>query len=182
MSLPPPRKLRDRLRDYFAAHPALSNNTAVNWLGNRLHDAELWHFGRRAVANGLSAGMFIAFLPLPGQMLFAVFAAFALRVNLPLAVAATWLTNPFTFPPIAWFAYKVGGWFTGQTGDPPPLTLDAGLSGLLDLLSHVGKPFLLGSLICAVSAAVLSNLLVRAGWRFYLWQRLRARGTRARRE
>jgi uncharacterized protein len=182
MSPHSPRKLRDRLREYFAAHPALTNNTAVAWLGHRLHDAELWHFGRRAVANGLSAGMFIAFLPLPGQMLLAILAAFVLRVNLPLAVAATWLTNPFTFPAIAWFAYIVGAWCTGQTGEPPTISLDTGLGGLLDLLGHVGKPFLIGSLVCAVSAAVIANLLVRGGWRLYLWQRMRVRVARGRRD
>lgn len=178
MSPPSTLNFRQRLRRYFSTHPTLSRTGALAWLGERLHDPELWHFGRRAVANGLGAGLCIAFLPVPGQMLCAAGVAIALRANLPLAVAATWLTNPFTFAPMTWLVYSVGSALTGQTVSIQSLDLSLSLVSLRELLGHVGKPFLLGSLACALAAGLGGNLLVRLLWRLHLVKRWRARRLR----
>lgn len=166
-------QLRQRLRANFAAHPRLA------WLGQRLHEPELWHWGRRAVANGLAAGLFIALLPVPGQMALAACAAVLLRANLPLAVAATWISNPLTFAPISVLAYTVGTWVTGTTASMQTLSLDGGLTNVLHLLTQVGKPYLLGSLVCAAGTGVASNVLVRVVWRTRLLWRRRRKAARA---
>ncbi|MDH3512198.1 MAG: DUF2062 domain-containing protein, partial [Gammaproteobacteria bacterium] len=55
---------------------------------------------RRSIAGAIWTGIFVALLPLPGQTVIALLAALVLRVNLPVAAIATWITNPVTIVPI----------------------------------------------------------------------------------
>ncbi len=50
----------------------------------------------------------IGLLPIPGQTILAVLGALLLRVNLPVAAISVWITNPITFAPIFYLAYKIG--------------------------------------------------------------------------
>jgi uncharacterized protein len=78
-------------------------------LGHSLFANDLWHFNERAVAGGLSLGLFIAFTPtIPFQMILAAVGALYFRVNLPVALAACWVTNPLTGVPFYWLAWKIG--------------------------------------------------------------------------
>jgi uncharacterized protein (DUF2062 family) len=169
--------LRRVLHRAFAQRARITQNPAFTWLGDHIHDPDVWHFGRRAVANGVGCGAFFALLPLPGQMLLAAAAAIVVRCNLPLAVATTWLSNPLTFAPITLIVYEVGAILT----DAPdtPLGADMALSSehLLGLLSQIGKPFLVGSLACAALAGLSANLLVRLAWRGSIWYRRRSART-----
>ena len=61
------------------------------------------------MAGGVSLGLFIAFTPtIPFQMLLAALGAILLRVNLPAALAACWITNPLTALPIYLTARRWG--------------------------------------------------------------------------
>jgi hypothetical protein len=65
--------------------------------GQTLFHKLLWCTDRRSIAGGLAFGLFIAFTPTIGfQMSMAVIGAILLKVNLPIAIAACWLTNPLT--------------------------------------------------------------------------------------
>ena len=44
-------------------------------------------------------------------MILAAFLSITFAANLPLAVILTWITNPFTYIPIVYFAIKIGGIF-----------------------------------------------------------------------
>ena len=102
-----PKKL---LKRWVPDHGKVRDHKSLRMFGDRLHDPNLWHFNRRSVAGGLALGVFVAFIPLPIQMLLAAALSLLLRVNLPLAVAAVWITNPLTMPPIFFICYKVGSW------------------------------------------------------------------------
>ncbi|MGB1541119.1 MAG: DUF2062 domain-containing protein, partial [Cycloclasticus sp.] len=73
--------------------------------GPLIHNQNVWHLNRRSFAGAISVGLFIAFIPLPAQMLIAAAAAIALHVNLPVAVATVWVSNPITMPPLFYAAY-----------------------------------------------------------------------------
>ena len=55
----------------------------AKWLAH----PNLWHFNRRSVSGGVAIGLFIAFWPLPFQMVICAIAAVLFRVNVALAVA-----------------------------------------------------------------------------------------------
>lgn len=52
------------------------------------------------MAAGLSGGLFFAMLPIPLQSFAAAGVGIARGWNLPAAIAATWLSNPFTYVPM----------------------------------------------------------------------------------
>jgi hypothetical protein len=95
-----PRRL---LRRYLPDHRRIREHRHLQFFGDRLHDPNLWHLNRRSVAGAMGVGVFVALLPTLGQMAVAAAAAIWLRVNLPLAVAMVWITNPLTMPPIFFF-------------------------------------------------------------------------------
>jgi uncharacterized protein (DUF2062 family) len=79
-------------------------------LGPLIHDPNLLHLNRRSVSGAVSVGLFIAFIPVPFQMLLAAITSIFVRVNLPISVGLVWVSNPLTMPPLFYFAYKLGAW------------------------------------------------------------------------
>jgi uncharacterized protein (DUF2062 family) len=70
---------------------------------------QLWDFHHRALRGGLCLGVFIGFTPtIPFHMIIVAVAAVFLRVNLPIALLACWISNPITVGPIYWYGDKLG--------------------------------------------------------------------------
>jgi uncharacterized protein (DUF2062 family) len=72
----------------------------LSFLGEKLHDPNLWHLNRRSVSAAFAIGLFAAWIPTPGQMVIAAIIALYFRANLPISVALVWITNPLTMPPM----------------------------------------------------------------------------------
>lgn len=140
-----------------------------------LTDPNLWHLNRRSVSGGVATGLFIAFVPVPFQMLFSAVAAVFLRVNLPLAVAMVWLTNPFTIPPILWVAYKLGAWILGTQVNLPSGEIT--MHWFAEQLGEVWEPMSLGLMILACTSAILSFTIIRLLWRLHIVRHKRKRRT-----
>jgi len=66
----------------------------------RMSDPELWHLTRRSVSAAIGVGLFLSMVPLPGQMPLAAVLALRYRFNLPVVIAAVFVTNPLTMPAI----------------------------------------------------------------------------------
>ena len=150
--------------------------------GPRLRDPNIWHINRASVAGGLAAGLFVAILPLPAHMLIAAAAAILLRVNLPIAVASVWVSNPLTMAPQFFFQYKLGAWILheGVRGDVafvnPQAHFEPTLSWLTTEFAKIWAPLLLGSLIVAVVAAAIGYFGIQWLWRLHVvraWEKRR---------
>ena len=128
---------------------------------------------RRSVAGAIFIGVFIALLPLPGQTLVAVLAALLLRVNLPIAGIATWITNPITMVPFFYWEYSLGTLIL----DMPIGEFDINLSWKWATTGFVmiWKPLLIGSFISATIAASLIYVVVSAAWRLTVAYRYKRR-------
>ena len=128
---------------------------------------------RRSIAGAIWVGLFIALLPLPGQTVIALLIALLLRVNVPIAVATTWVTNPVTMGPLFYWEYSLGRLIL----DIPPrnfiveLSWDWVTSGFL----AIWKPLLLGSFISATIVASISYVSVSVAWRLIVAARYRSR-------
>lgn len=141
-----------------------------------LHHSNLWYLNRRTAAGACAVGLFWAFVPIPWQMLPAALCAIAFRVNLPVSVALVWITNPFTMPPILYFNYKLGSWLLGTP--PRPVQFEMTWAWVTGELTAIWQPFVLGSMVVAISASVLGYLAMRGFWRLNAvrdWQRRRDR-------
>lgn len=157
-----PKSLIKRL---LPRHDKVREHKHLKIFGKLLQDANLWHLNRHSASGGFAVGLFMAFVPLPLQMVMAAAAAIVFRVNLPISVALVWVTNPITMPPIFYFAYWIG---TLILGTPPQteafqFSLEWFNQGVLN---DILLPLLLGSLICGSVAALSGYLLVLWIWRW----------------
>jgi uncharacterized protein (DUF2062 family) len=130
-------------------------------LGRRVFDRQLWTLSRSSAAGGLAAGLFIALSPTLGiQVILAVVVAYFLRVNIPIAVMACFVTNPVTAPIIYPLQYQLGVWVSGSPG---PDELE-GYSGLLRNFARYARPLWVGSLLSGALFAVIGYVGVVFGW------------------
>lgn len=164
-NISPSRMPRKLIRKYMPDEAKLKENRHLSWLGEYIHDPNLWHLTRKSVCKAFMVGLFCAFLPIPAQMLLAAILALFIRSNLPISVGLVWITNPITMPPIFYFTYLVGVWLM----DLPAQAMEFELSvdWLSSGLSHIWQPLLLGSVICGIVAGILGYFLMQAFW---VWQ------------
>lgn len=173
-------------------------NRWLRWLGPVLHHPRLWHFSRKGIALGLALGIFFGLLIPVAQIPVSATVAVLLRANLPMAVASTLVTNPVTFGPVYYGAYRLGKRILGE----PALT-EAQAVDLLksahaapdpeqswtDRLAHwssklrtVGKPLIVGLSIIATVSGLAVYFLTSALWilktRWTRRRRLRGRALR----
>jgi hypothetical protein len=120
-----PKKL---IKRYLPDHQTLRTHRHLQVFGARLHDPNLWHLNRRSASGAFAVGLFVAFIPLPLQMLLAAALAIVTQVNLPVSVALVWITNPVTMPPIFYFCYRVGGMDPERTRACPQLRAFGGVA------------------------------------------------------
>jgi len=131
----------------------------AKWLAH----PNLWHLNRRSVSGGVAVGLFIAFLPIPFQMLLAAVAAVFFRVNVALAVAMPLLSNPFTMVPIFWVAYIIGSAITGCSVALPMSGIS--FEWVMTQLHIIWLPMLLGLFIMATLSAIISFFTIQFLWR-----------------
>lgn len=182
----------ERLRRLLPRPETLRHSRWLRWLGPTLQHPRLWHMSRRGIALGMALGVFFGMLIPVAQIPVAAAAAVILRANVPTAIASTLVTNPVTFGPLYYAAWRVGGAILGEpTGaaraPPPPddelqVIGDEGwVSALMRHLRNVGRPLLLGLLIMASALGVLTYLLVSGLWYLkvsWTWRNRRRRSPR----
>jgi uncharacterized protein len=104
------RKVVFKTIRYFKHPRKLKNSPLRRWFSRHFLNKRVWKPTQHTLAAGLAIGMFVMIQLIPGQMLIAAIAAALLRVNIPIAIVACWISNPFTFVPLAWAQKKVGDW------------------------------------------------------------------------
>lgn len=139
--------------------------------GKLLHDPNLLHLNRRSVSRAFNIGLFMAFMPMPFQMIPAVAGAIAFRANLPITIGLVWISNPITIPPIFYFCYQVGGWLLNTPASN--ISFELSYDWLTTRLSEIWEPFLLGCFIVATISALVGGSIVRLLWRIYIVQHWR---------
>lgn len=157
-------------------HAEIHANRYIKPFARILQDPHIFHLTRRSAAGGIAAGVFIAFLPIPGHMLLATIVAFWLRVNLPLALALVWITNPLTIGPVLYLEYRFGAWLLDRPFQPVDfeMTLAWFSSTALEIWPSLLTGGLLFSLISGVAAYIIFWLL----WRLAVvqkWERRKQR-------
>lgn len=171
--------MRNLLRRYLPETRHFREHRMLRILGHRLHDPDIWHLNRRSAAGGLSIGLFMAFMPVPFQMILAAPAAILARVNLPIAVVSVWISNPLTMPPMFVTCYKLGAWILSVPARHSHFEFS--LRWFTETAVEIWQPLLLGCLLLGAIAALLGNIAVRLSWRLHLLRRWRVRAARRRR-
>jgi len=159
---------KQQIKQWMPDSHTIRSHRYIRLFGKLLHDPNLWHFNRRSVSGGFAVGLFVAFMPIPFQMIFAAAIAIGSRVNLVVSVALCWVTNPITIPPLFYMAYLLGDSLLGGRGGN--FNFEMSWHWLQNSLGTVWQPFLLGCFIMAVTAAIFGNLAIRIMWRWQVTQ------------
>jgi len=144
------------------------------WLGH----PSLWHLNQRSLPGAMAIGLFCGLIPGPFQMLAALLLCIPLRKNIPVALAATFYTNPFTIVPLYLIAYGYGRLFVGGGDLPQGFVPDAwNPSALWEWTLSLGKPLAVGVCALAVTLAVLGYVAAALAWRLHVVRAWRRRTT-----
>ncbi|MBE7446893.1 MAG: DUF2062 domain-containing protein [Planctomycetia bacterium] len=130
-------------------------------IGDRLFDPRLWKPTKKGVSAGLALGVFVALTPTIGvQIPLIILTALFLHVNIPSALAASWVTNPLTAPVIYPLQYKLGLWLSGI----PDASKLAGMTGMLKMFFRYAMPLWVGSLVTATFCSIVMYVLAFSLW------------------
>lgn len=174
--------MKKRFQKWLPKPEALRANRWLNWMGPRLYHPRLWHWSRKGISLGLALGIFFGLLVPVAQMPLAAGSALLLRANLPMAVASTLVTNPVTFGPVYYAAYRLGKFVLGEepaseqqaakllkeAQAEPENRGETGwaerLRQWMSRLGGVGKPLVVGLAITASASGLLVYFITSAIW------------------
>lgn len=170
--------VKKRLRKLIPNASDLRRSGALRPFGEWIYASNYWHLNRYSASMAFFVGLFVAFLPIPGQMLVAALMAIRLRCNLPLSVALVWVSNPLTVPPMLYLAYRLGGLVINR-----PLAVPAGSSEipfdiywLFAKIGTVWPSLLVGCLLMGLFAGSVGYFVINNIWRWRVgrdWRRRR---------
>lgn len=186
--------MKNRIKQWLPKPETLNNNRWISWMGPSISHPRLWHFSRKGIALGLALGIFFGLLIPVAQIPASATMAVLLRANLPMAVASTLVTNPVTFGPVYYGAYKLGQWVLGEqlpTASPnvphvpsPVLNTAQGaqeadwrgrIQAMVTYLGTVGKPLMVGLVILATGCGLAVYCLTSWLWVLKIrWKRSRS--------
>ena len=129
----------------------------IHIFGDTLKQPECWAFNRTTCAKGISIGLFCAFLPMPFEMIPAIFIAAMIGGNIPLAIAGIWISNPVTWIPLYTPCYLLGARLIGIT----PIPIEE--ITLLDLGCHYVALWL-GCLIIGITISITTHFIINYSW------------------
>ena len=166
--------LRAWLKKHLPNKKTVNNNSSINSMHNYLCHSNVWHLNGSSISRGTAIGLFVAFIPLPLQMLIAAFMAVVFRANLPIAVVMTWITNPFTFIPLNYSIYWVGKKVLSEPVNDLIFPVFSWRLGNVSLfwhslfaqISQFGKAYFVGLPIVAIGVSTSGYLVVRILWYF----------------
>lgn len=161
-------KFLKNLRKNLPTAQEIQQYRYLHIFGDSLKQAELWRFGRQSTAKGIAIGIFCAFLPMPFEMVPAIFLAVLMRANLPFAVAGVWISNPVTWVPLYTPCYLLGA----RLLRIEPVALDQ--ITIFQLGWHYVALWL-GCLIVGLSISILAHFTISFVWRSQIKERWRKR-------
>ena len=116
---------------------------------------------RRMVSKAVFIGIFIAFIPMPMQMLAVVALMPFTRFNVPIAIAMCWLSNPFTMPPMYYMEYVTGAFILGSEIEPVEMTLE----WFSDNIGKIFVPLYVGTFFYSVIGSLTAYYIVNRFWK-----------------
>jgi len=116
---------------------------------------------RKMVSKAVFIGLFIAFIPMPMQMLAVLAVMPFTKFNVPIALAMCWLSNPFTMPPMYYLEYLTGSFLLGMETTPVSMTLE----WFSNNIENIFIPLYAGTLFYSITVSSAAYYLVNHLWR-----------------
>ncbi|WP_018151530.1 DUF2062 domain-containing protein [Leeia oryzae] len=160
----------------------IAHNRFLKPLSPVLSHDKLWRLTPHSIGGGIVAGAFAGLIPGPLQIVSAIVLSVIFRVNMPVAVAFTFYSNPITIIPIYLAALTIGSWITHDVSKQPVdfpdlhhLSFHQWSDAITTWLSHMGWPFVIGLFCIASVIGVTGYCLVQIIWRLHVYFRIQSR-------
>ena len=137
------KKLRDILKKYNIPSKYFSTN-------------------RQVVSKAVFIGLFIAFIPMPMQMLAVLLVMPFVNFNVPIAIAMCWITNPFTMPFIYYIEYATGSFILNTKVASVEMTL----KWFNDNFENIFIPLYIGAFFYSILLSIIAYLFINFLWKF----------------
>ncbi|MDB3935442.1 DUF2062 domain-containing protein [Granulosicoccus sp.] len=173
--LPDPETIRKRLHHMLGGCDQDMGGLRC-WIRDTFAQPMVWHLNRRSVSGGVAIGLFVSWIPVPLQMLLAAVLAAVMRVHVPVSVVMVWFTNPLTFAPLLYAAWRSGSMILGRPVLAEPLTFST--NSILVSAGHAWPMLLTGMLFCASISAILGFCITMLAWRINAIRRWKSRAIR----
>jgi uncharacterized protein (DUF2062 family) len=144
----------------------LSNRWFMRPFRVMLANPAYWSIHRTNVTRAVALALFISFIPLPIHLPVITVLALLLQVNLPVAIATVFVSNPLTMVPQYALSYWVGAHILGTNVNE--FAFEMSWEWLRTGLLPIWKPFLLGCVVCGAIAAVLGYVILGSLWHITL--------------
>lgn len=162
---------KEIIKRYMPDPDKVKQHKHLQFLGEQLHEPNLWHLNRHSVARAFAVGLFVAWLPIPGQLVVVALVALYFRANMAISVALVWLTNPLTWVPLFYFAYRVGLKLLNMA--PRAEDFEFTMDNVMTHLDAIWAPLLSGCLLLSTTFALAGYFGIQYFWRWYVtnkWQ------------
>ncbi len=157
--------LIEKLKKIIPKQNTLLKNKSLYILGSTINKKQLWHLNRKSISKATIIGLFLAWVPVPFQMVLAAACSVYFNANLPLSIALVWLTNPLTMPPLFFFAYKIGAYCLNIQIS----YINFNLLSIWQLLTtyNMWKAFLFGCFVCGISSSITGYIIINIIWNYF---------------
>lgn len=168
------RFFHKQYRRHAPTKEELQRSRLLRPLGKRIWASELWRLSRRSVPAGVAVGLFVGiFLMVPGlQIVGAALVCMALRGNVAIAAAMTFLSNPATTPFFLVAAINMGnrlGFHADLTTFKILATTHASIGRWLAwLFSDAAPAMIVGLAMIAGIFAFAGYWVSLVGWRWWI--------------
>lgn len=166
-------------RHQLPTRESIEGNRLLRPVAHRVLAPALWRFTRRSVPRGVALGMVTGILFPVAQIPFSALLALPFRANIPVAVAMTFITNPFTTPFIWVAAYWIGRRVlhldAGIPGAPIAGAIHANAGWLHWLWSEAGPATLAGLVVITLVLSIGGFFVSALGWRWRVARKWRTR-------
>ena len=164
---------RNTLKKWMPDSQRIRSHPSVKVFGSLLQGANLWHLNRNSVTRAFFIGLFMAFVPLPSQMIMAAALAILMGANLPISVTLVWVTNPVTMPAVFYICYRIGAVLLGIPMEP--FSFEMSWQWVGSEFMRIWRPLITGCLVCGLFAGLLGSASINIFWRVHVIRRWRAR-------
>jgi len=116
---------------------------------------------RKMVSKAVFIGLFIAFIPMPMQMVAVLALMPFVKFNVPIALAMCWLSNPFTMPPMYYMEYMTGSFFLGSEIEPVKMSVE----WFSENFDNIFIPLYVGTAFYSVVVSSIAYYVVNHFWK-----------------
>lgn len=150
---------RAKLRKILPTITKIKENKMLKIFGTLLHKREIWSLSRKKILGGVFIGMFVAFIPMPMQMLLVAFLSILFSVNFPVTILLVWISNPLTMPFIYYYEYELGNLILNKQS-----SIEFSIDNMYNQLHEIALSLYVGTFVVSTILSFLAVFILNILW------------------